>query len=70
MGQILSGHAEKRVERGLKSAMVGSLYSAVIRPSLAFALLFWWPATAKDWAKKMLLRKIQRLACMAVSQSI
>lgn len=56
-------------ERGFKTAMVGWLYSAIIRPSLAFAALFWWPATAKDWAKKMLLRKIQRLACMAVSQS-
>lgn len=57
------------VERGLKTAMVGWMYSAIIKPSLAFAALFWWPATAKDWTKKMLLRKIQRLACMAVSQS-
>lgn len=46
--------------------MVRWLYTAVVRPSLAFAALVWWPAVCKDWAGR-LLGKVQRLACLAMT---
>lgn len=29
------------------------VYSAIVRPSLVFGALVWWPATEKEWTKKL-----------------
>jgi hypothetical protein len=54
---------------GLGPRGVHWLYVSIIRPSLNFASLVWWPGcqTASD---KKRLSKIQRLACLGVTVSM
>ena len=51
---------------GLSPKVVHWLYISIIRPSITFAPLVWWPDCQKDSAKKRLSR-VQRLACLAMT---
>ena len=48
---------------GLKPSMVHWLYVAVIRPSVTFASLVWWPGCQTACAKRKLSR-VQTSACL------
>jgi hypothetical protein len=54
---------------GLGPRVVHWLYVSVIRPSVTFASLVWWPGcqTARAKAK---LSKIQRLACLGITGAV
>ena len=46
--------------------MVHWLYVAIVRPTLTFASLVWWPGCQMASAKKK-LSKVQRLACLGIT---
>jgi hypothetical protein len=54
---------------GLRPTMVHWLYTRVIRPSILYAALVWWP---KVWKKstKIQLGRIQRMACLAITGAV
>ena len=51
---------------GLKPRVVHWLYVAIIRPTVTFASLVWWPGCQSASAKRKLSR-IQRLACLGIT---
>ena len=51
---------------GLGPRVVHWLYVAIVRPSVTFASLVWWPGCQTASAKKK-LSKIQRLACLGIT---
>jgi len=51
---------------GLKPGVVHWLYVAIIRPSVTFASLVWWPGCQTASAKTKLSR-VQRLACLGIT---
>ena len=51
---------------GMRPKMVLWIYTAVIRPMILYAALVWWPRT-KLATTQASLRKLQRLACLAVT---
>jgi len=51
---------------GLKPSAVHWLYVAVIRPSVTFASLVWWPGCQTACAKRKLSR-VQRSACLGIT---
>jgi len=51
---------------GLKPRVVHWLYVAIIRPSITFASLVWWPGCQTASAKRKLSR-VQRLACLGLT---
>jgi len=55
--------------RGLRPKVVHWLYVSIIRPSITFASLVWWPGCQMASAKKTLSR-IQRLACLGITEKI
>ena len=54
------------VTRGLGPRVVHWIYVSVIRPSVTFESLVWWPGCQTASAKKKLSR-IQRLACLGIT---
>jgi hypothetical protein len=50
---------------GLRPKVVHWLYIAIVRPTITFASLVWWPGCQKASAKK--LSKVQRLACLGIT---
>jgi hypothetical protein len=54
---------------GLRPKMVHWLYAAIVRPTISFASLVWWPGCQTASAKKK-LSKIQRLACLGITGAI
>jgi len=48
---------------GLGPRVVHWLYVSIIRPSITFASLVWWPGCQTASVKKK-LRRVQRLACL------
>jgi len=50
---------------GLRPRVVHWLYVSIIRPSVTYASLVWWPGCETASAKKKLSR-IQRLACLQI----
>jgi len=51
---------------GLKPRVVHWLYFSIIRPSVTFASLVWWPGYQTGIAKKKLSR-IWRLTCLGIT---
>jgi len=51
---------------GLKHRVVHWLYVAIIRPSVTFASLVWWPGCQTACAKRK-LNRVQRLACLWIT---
>jgi hypothetical protein len=51
---------------GLRPKVVYWLYVSIIRPTITFASLVWWPGCQTASAKKRLSR-IQRLACLGIT---
>jgi len=54
---------------GLRPKVVHWLYVAIIRPSVTFASLVWWPSCQKASAKRKLSR-VQRLACPGITRGM
>jgi len=54
------------VKWGLRPTVVHWLYVSIIRPSITFFSLVWWPGCQMASAKKRLGR-IQRLACLGIT---
>ena len=56
---------------GLRPKMVHWLYGyvAIVRPTVSFASLIWWPGCQTASAKKK-LSKVQRLACLGIAGAI
>ena len=50
---------------GLRHKMIHWLYIFIIRPSITFASLVWWPGCQTASAKKRISR-VQRLACLGI----
>ena len=50
---------------GLKPKVVYWLYVSIIRPSITFACLVWWPGCQMASAKKRLSR-MERLICLGI----
>jgi hypothetical protein len=57
------------VRWSLKPKVVHWLYVAIVKPTISFASLIWWPGCQMVSAKKR-LRKVQRLACLGVTGAI
>jgi len=55
--------------RGLKPKVVHWLYVAIVRPSIYFTSLVWWPGCQTSSAKKR-LSKVQRLASLGITGAI
>jgi hypothetical protein len=53
---------------GLRPKVAHWLYVAIIRPTISFASLVWWPGRQTASAKK--LSKVQRLACLGITGAI
>jgi hypothetical protein len=51
---------------GLRPSIVHWLYTRVIRPSILYGALVWWPK-AMHKTTKTLLSRIQRIACLAIT---
>jgi hypothetical protein len=51
---------------GLRPRVVYWIYVSIIRPSVTFATLVWWPVCQTASAKKKLSR-VQRLACLGTT---
>jgi hypothetical protein len=51
---------------GLRPSMLHWLYTRVIRPSILYAALVWWPKV-KQKSTKNQLGRIQRMACLAIT---
>jgi len=45
------------------------LYVAIVRSTISFASLVWWPGSQTDSAKKK-INKVQRLACLGITEAI
>ena len=54
---------------GPRPRVVYWLYLSIIRPSVTFASLVWWPGCQTASAKKKLSR-IQRLACLGITEAM
>ena len=54
---------------GLRPKEVDWLYVAIVRPTVSFASLLWWPGCQTANAKKK-LNKVQRLACLGITGAI
>ena len=54
---------------GLRPRVVQWFYISIIRPSVTFASLVWWPGNQMASAKKKLSR-IQRLACLGITEAM
>jgi hypothetical protein len=54
---------------GLRPKVVHWLYVTIIRPTISFASLVWWPGCQMASAKKK-LSKVQRLACLGIMGAI
>jgi len=54
---------------GLGPKVVHWLYVAVIRPSISYASLVWWPGCQTASAKKT-LNRIQKCACLGIKEAI
>jgi len=54
---------------GLRPRAVHWLYVAIIRPSVTFASLVWWPGCQTASAKRKLSR-VQRLACLGITAAM
>jgi len=54
---------------GLGPRVVHRLYVSIIRPSVTFASLVWWPGCQTASAKKKLSR-VQRLACLGITGAV
>jgi hypothetical protein len=57
------------VRWGLGPTVVYLLYVSIVRPSITFASLVWWPGCETARAKQQ-LSKIQRLACLGITTVI
>jgi hypothetical protein len=53
---------------GLRHKVVHWLYVAIVRPTISFATLVWWPGCQTASAKK--LSNVQRLACLGIKGAI
>ena len=58
-----------RARWGLKPKVIHWLYVAIVRPTISFASIVWWPGCRKASAKKK-LSKLQRLACLGITGAI
>jgi len=54
---------------GLRSKVVYRIYVSIIRTSITFASVVWWPRCQTASAKKK-LSKVQRLACSGITGAI
>jgi hypothetical protein len=54
---------------GLRPRVVHWLYVSIIRPSITFASLVWWPGCQTASAKKK-LSSIQRVACLRITGAL
>jgi len=54
---------------GLRPRVVHWLYVSIIRPSITFVCLVWWPGCQTAIAKKKLSR-VQRLPCLGIMRAI
>ena len=54
---------------GLRPKVFHWLYFSIIRPSITFASLVWWPGCQKANAKKRLSR-VKRLACLGIREAM
>jgi hypothetical protein len=51
---------------GLRPSVVHWLYVAIVRPTISFAFLVWWPG-CQTASTKNKLSKVQRLACLGLT---
>ena len=58
-----------RVGVGSETHVVHCLYVAIVRPTISFASLAWWPGCQMAGATKK-LSKVQRLACLGITGAI
>jgi hypothetical protein len=54
---------------GLRPRVVHWLFTSVVRPSITYASLVWWPGCETARAKQ-LLGTIQRLACLGITRAM
>ncbi|KAI5705593.1 hypothetical protein M8J75_000064 [Diaphorina citri] len=54
---------------GLKPRVMNYLYREVIRPTVTYCAVVWWPKTDQRQAKE-LLDKIQRLGCLCITSAM
>jgi hypothetical protein len=52
---------------GLRPRVVSWPYASVVRPSITYASLVWWPGCEMARAKQV-LRSVQRLACLGITE--
>jgi hypothetical protein len=57
------------VRWGLRPRVVHWLYVSIVRPSITFAYMVWWPGCETARAKKQ-LSKVQRLACLDITGAV
>ena len=57
-----------RMGWGLRPKVVHWLYIAIIRPTVSFASLVWWPG-CQTASTKSKLSKVQRLACLGITET-
>ncbi|CAH1974332.1 unnamed protein product [Acanthoscelides obtectus] len=57
------------VRWGLKPKVVYWLYTTIVRPSLLYGSLVWWPCIRTE-STKAKLNKIQRLACISITSAV
>jgi hypothetical protein len=55
---------------GMRPRVVHYLYVSIIRPSVTFASLVWWPGCRVASAKKKKLSWVKRLACLGIMEVI
>jgi hypothetical protein len=51
---------------GLRLRVVSWLYTSVVRPSITYASLVWWPGCETTRARQE-LNSVQRLACLGIT---
>jgi hypothetical protein len=54
---------------GLRPKVVYWLYASVVKPSITYAFLVWWPVCETARAKQQ-LSTIQRLACLGITGAL
>jgi hypothetical protein len=57
------------VRWGLRPRVVYWLYVSIIRPSITFASLVWWPGCETARVKQQ-LSTVQRLACLGITEAM
>jgi hypothetical protein len=57
------------VRWGLGPKVVHWLYVAIVRPTISFASVVWWPGCQTASTKKK-LSKVQRLACLGITGAL